>query len=118
MRMPVSPNSENFRSSKSRSPDGSSAASLMSYFCVRRMPKVAGALPPMIQLWMLPAASRPRSEIASSIPASGEDLNLSFDTRTSDSRLLLSGSLRMPAGVSIGVPRASTPSRAKSNFTI
>ena len=63
---------------------------------------------------MLRSASRPRSEIAISVPASGWP----FGTTTSDSTPLLFGSLRKARGTAIGWPRARTPSWPKSNLMI
>lgn len=63
---------------------------------------------------VLRSASRPRSDSAISVPASG----CGFATITSDSMPLLFGSLRSAGGTAIGWPRARMPSRPKSNLTI
>ena len=55
---------------------------------------------------MLPASSRPRSEIAIRVRASAP-----FGTNTRHSMLLLFGSLAKPGGTAIGWPRASNPLR-------
>ena len=85
IRMPTPPSQENFRSSSNRSPDGSSTASLISKFSVRRTLNCPGVLPPIRKPMMLPCASSPRSEIAISVPASGRP----FGTTTSASSPLL-----------------------------
>ena len=58
----------NLRSSSSRSPAGSKAASLMSKSAMRHTVKVPGRGPPIRKPRMLPSLSRPRSEIAISVP--------------------------------------------------
>src|ERR1700722_15437524 len=88
MRMPTPLNSENFRSSSSSSPEGSNTASLTSKLSVRRTLNCPGFGPPARNPMRLPLASRPRSEIAINVPASGSPLG----TKTSASSPLLKGS--------------------------
>ena len=89
-----------------RSPDGSTAQSLMSNSSRRRTANSPGVGPPMMKALRLPAASRPRSEKAIRAPASFECR--AARTPSASSPLLL-GSLEIPGGTGIGSARASTP---------
>src|SRR5262249_4365003 len=77
----------NLRSSSRTSPPGRSAASVTSKFELRLTVKLPGLAPPMRKPLVLPALSRPRSEIAISVPARGKP----FGTNTRASIPLLGG---------------------------
>src|SRR5882762_1136426 len=97
------------RSSTSRSPDGSSAQSVMSKSSLRLIENSPGVGPPIRKARILPCGSSPRSEIAIRVPASGWP----FGTISIASSPLLWGSLATPGGTGIGSARASTPRRPK-----
>src|SRR5579871_5996020 len=110
MRMPIPDTQENFRSRIRRSPVVSSTASLISNSSVRRTLNCPGVGPPTRNAMRLPPVSRPRSDIAISVPAIGSP----FGTNTSASSPLLKGSLAAAFGSGTTSPRARVKPLLKS----
>ena len=88
MRMLMPVNQENLRSRISNAPDGSSTASLTNCLSVRLTLNCPGEGPPIKKPIRLPSASKPPSDIAISVPASGWPF-MSLGTNTSASSPLL-----------------------------